>query len=138
MRSSVAYGEAATVLLDEAQKPMWKLCALVVYYPTNIPIPPIGWPSDHNVIVHLAGLQNTVPKCRHYIYPEVQPGFAEQNLDRYDEVSTGLAWSRTLGILRKGLGIEVDLEKVWEDHAEREASILKALFRHCSSGVGNS
>lgn len=116
----VAFGQAAAVVLEEGQKPIWKLCALAAYYPDKIPMPSAGWPSGHNVIVHLASSQNMAPKCRHYIYREVQPGFAENNLDMYDKISAGLAWSRTLAILRKGFEIEVDLERVWEDHAERE------------------
>lgn len=116
----VAFGQAAAVVLEEGQKPIWKLCALVAYYPDKIPMPSAGWPSGHNVIVHLASSQNMAPKCRHYIYREVQLGFAEKNLDMYDKISAGLAWSRTLAILRKGFEIEVDLERVWEDHAERE------------------
>ncbi|KAK0515341.1 hypothetical protein JMJ35_002720 [Cladonia borealis] len=116
----VAFGEAATAVLDIAQKPVWKLCALIAYYPTEVPAPPTGFPNHHNVLVHLASSQHLVPKCRHYIYPEVQPGFAEENLDKFDKVSTNLAWSRTLAALRKGFEMEVDLERIWENHTELE------------------
>ena len=104
---------------------MWKLCALTAYYPTEIPAPVAGFPNDHNIIVHLASSQNLAPKCKHYIYPEVQPGFAEEDLDLYDKISANIAWSRTLATLRKGFEIEVDLEKIWENHTEREAPIVE-------------
>ncbi len=96
---------------------------MIAYYPTDVPAPPTGFPNDHNVLVHLASSQHLVPKCRHYIYPEVQPGFAEEDLDMFDKASANLAWSRTLATLRKGFEMEVDLEKIWENHTEREALI---------------
>lgn len=94
---------------------------MIAYYPTEVPAPPAGFPNERNVLVHLASSQNVVPECRHYVYPEVQPGFAEEDLDIFDKVSANLAWSRTLATLRKGLEIEVDLERIWENHTEREA-----------------
>ena len=41
----LAYGDAAMIVLDVAQKPMPKLCALVAYYPTKLPLPAAGYPS---------------------------------------------------------------------------------------------
>ena len=49
----------------------------------------------------------------------------------FDEVSANLAWSRTLATLRKGLEIEVDLERIWENHTEREALIRVAVGYSC-------
>ena len=100
---------------------------MIAYYPTEIPAPPAGFSNESHVLVHLAGSQNLVPKCRHYVYPEVQPGFAEGQLDTFDKVSANLAWSRTLATLRKGLEIGVDLERIWENHTEREALIGVAV-----------
>ena len=45
----------------------------------------------------------------------------------FHKVSANLAWSRTLATLRKGLEIEVDLERIWENHTEREALIRVAV-----------
>ena len=100
---------------------------MIAYYPTDVPVPPTGFPNDHNVLVHLASSQHLVPECRHYVYPEVQPGFAEEDLDMFDKVSANLAWSRTLATLRKGFEMEVDLERIWENHTEREALIGVAV-----------
>ena len=121
---SAAYGEAASVALDLAMKPIPKLCALVAYYPGNVPIPGTRFPTSLNVVVHLAGLQRKMPSCRYHSYLDVEPGFAEENLDHYDKVSASLAWSRSLAVLRKGFQIEVDLEKIWDDHVARESSCL--------------
>lgn len=117
---AVAFGEAASVVLDMAQKPMHNMCALVAYYPTVFSSPSAGFPPSSNALVHLAGPQETIPKCRHHAYHDVESGFAEKHLETYDKVAANLAWSRTLATLRKGFEIEVDLEKIWEDHVGLE------------------
>lgn len=70
-------------------------------------------------MVHLAAAQNFAPAFNSYVYADSVPGFAEHDLDEYDKVSEGLAWTRTLGAVRKGFKIEVDLETVWEEHVAR-------------------
>lgn len=62
------------------------------------------------------------PKFHSYSYPEALPGFAEVDLEEYDQVSASLAWTRTLAAVRKGFEIDVDLEKVWEEHTTRKFS----------------
>lgn len=57
-------------------------------------------------------------KC--FVYPDAVPGFAESDLDEYDRISAGLAWTRTLGVVRKAHEIDVDLESIWEEHLELE------------------
>lgn len=116
----VAYGEAASEALDMAVKPMPKLCALVAYYPEKVPAPGAGFPPSHNVAIHFAGPQSKTPNCRCYSYPGVEAGFAEEDLEQYDKVSASLAWSRSLAVLRKGFEVEVDLEKIWDDHVALE------------------
>jgi len=54
------------------------------------------------------------------MYPDASAGFAEANCDEYDKVSASLAWSRTLGAVRRAFGIQVDLEEVWENHLALE------------------
>ena len=46
----------------------------------------------------------------------MKPGFAEHDLDEFNKIAASLAWSRTLGVLRKAFKIDVDLEKVREEH----------------------
>ena len=124
---SAAYGEAASVALDVAVEPIPKLCALVAYYPGTIPTTGIGFSTGLNVVVHLAGPLSNAPNCRFYSYPGVEAGFAEENLEQYDKISASLAWSRTLSILRKSFDIEVDLEKIWDDHVACESLFLETL-----------
>ena len=57
-----------------------------------------------------------------YTYQDVEPGFAEHDLDEYDKVAERLAWSRSLSVVRKAFGVEVELEKVWENHLDRMLS----------------
>ena len=121
----LAYGEAAGVVLDVCVKPMPKLCTLVAYYPDAVPAQlGAGYPPSLDVMVHFAGArQLKAPKFKVYSYPE-----AEVDLEEYDKVAAGLAWSRTLAAVRRGFGIEVDLEEVWEEHVAREFSVLGPGF----------
>ncbi len=118
-RGSTAYGEAASIVLALAQKPMPKLCALVAYYPDTLPNPAIGFPPSLDVCVHIPGSQTMAPKYKSYVYPQAESGFAEADLDEYDKVSAGLAWTRTLGTVKKGFEMEVDIEDIWEKHVAR-------------------
>jgi len=54
-----------------------------------------------------------------YTYADVEPGFAEKDLPEFDKVADRLAWTRTLECIRKGFRVEVDLERIWEEHTER-------------------
>ena len=99
---------------------MPKLCALVAYYPPYLPQSSTAFPSSLLVQIHLAGSQQFGSRLPSFRYPDSQPGFAEEDLEEYDKVSARLAWSRALGILRKGFGIDVDLEQIWDRHTELE------------------
>ena len=99
---------------------MPKLCALVAYYPDRLPHPNMGFPPSLNVCVHLAGTQPMGAKYKSYVYPDVTPGFAERDLEEFDRISADLAWTRTLGLVRKALEMEVDLEAIWEEHVALE------------------
>lgn len=149
--TGLAFGEAASFCLDYYLKSTnaSRLCALVAYYPTNIPDTRSRFAKSLRVLVHLAGSNvdmTTTPtalglqgKRRRqtkrispgigtgerlnigypaYTYEYVQPGFAEYDLDEYDKLAADVAWTRSLGVLRKGFGKEVDLEKEWEEHQE--------------------
>lgn len=120
----IAYGDAAAVCLDVHIKPMPHLCALVCYYPTTIPSPKTKYPPHLQLTVHLAASQGFAPAFPSYTYQGVQPGFAEHDLEEYNKVAAGLAWTRTLGAVRKGFKIDVDLEEVWEKHVARTKPIL--------------
>ncbi|PGH19009.1 hypothetical protein AJ79_00043 [Helicocarpus griseus UAMH5409] len=112
----VAYGEAASLVLEACTKPMPKLCAVVAYYPTRIPQPTGGFPSQLCMKIHLAGTQNFSGKYNCYTYVHSKPGFAQLDLPEYDEISSRLAWSRTLACLREGFEIHRDIEPLWERH----------------------
>ncbi|RJE21365.1 dienelactone hydrolase [Aspergillus sclerotialis] len=147
----IAFGEAASFCLDYYLKSTnsSRLCALIAYYPTNIPDTRSRFPHSLRVLVHLAGKNvdmTTTPtalglqgKRRRqmkqinpgigtgerlnigypaYTYEYVQPGFAEYDLDEYDKLAADISWTRSLDVLRKGFGKQVDLEKGWEEHQE--------------------
>ncbi|KAI4238117.1 MAG: hypothetical protein LQ349_001320 [Xanthoria aureola] len=116
----VAYGEAAETVLEIAHKPVPKLCALVAYYPERMSVPGAGYPPSLKLVVHIAGSQGFMPGDYAYSYPDAVPGFAEHDLDVFDKVSAGLAWSRSLDVIRMAFEIEVDLEAIWDRHSELE------------------
>ena len=97
------------------------LNTLVAYYPSSIPSPKTKFPPHLHVVVHLAASQGFAPAFNSYVYQDVEPGFAEHDLDEFDKVAAALAWTRTLGAVRKGFKIEVNLEKIWEEHVARMA-----------------
>jgi hypothetical protein len=106
----VAYGDAATVCLDVATKPMPHCIALICYYPSRIPHPNQKYPSQLHLVVHIAESQDLPAAFPTYVYPDVDEGFAEHDLDQYDHVAADLAWSRSLSAARKGFKQQVDLD----------------------------
>ncbi|GAB7366317.1 hypothetical protein MBLNU230_g8117t1 [Neophaeotheca triangularis] len=116
----VAYGDAASVALDHYIKPQPKVAALVAYYPLHIANPNARYPPHLELQCHIAGSQNFAPAFNSYTYTGAEVGFAERDLADFDKISASLAWTRTLGILRKAFKIEVDLEKIWEEHVALE------------------
>jgi SnoaL-like domain len=101
-------------------KPMPKLCALAAYYPTRLPTSRTGFPPSLLVQIHIAFSQNFGTRHPSYTYPDTASGFAEHDSDQYDKVGSRLAWSRSLALMRKGFGIDVDLEAIWENHTTLE------------------
>lgn len=147
----IAFGEAASFCLEYFLKPTngSRLCALIAYYPTNIPDTRSRYPPSIHFLTHLAGETvdvTTVPRMlglegkkktttrqlnpgigtgeRMYIghtaytYEYAQPGFAEHDIDEYNRLACDLAWSRSLKVLKKGFGKDMDLEKSWDEHLE--------------------
>jgi hypothetical protein len=64
-----------------------------------------------------------------FSYEGVDAGFAEHDLDEYDAVADALAWSRSLSMVRRGFGAEVDLERVWEENEERCGLLFTEKYR---------
>ncbi|KAJ9649069.1 hypothetical protein H2199_000982 [Coniosporium tulheliwenetii] len=116
----IAYGAPSSICLDIHTEPQPHLAVLVCYYPPSIADPRARYPPHLQLVVHLAGSQGFNPAFASYTYPGTEPGFAEHDLEAFDKVAAGLAWSRTLGAVRKGFGVEVDLERIWEGHVQEE------------------
>ena len=76
-----------------------------------------GYPLDLKILLHTVGsTQKVALGYKSYLYPHADTGFAEARRETYDKASAGLAWSRTLGVVRSTFGIQVDLKEVWENH----------------------
>lgn len=112
----VAYGHAATLLLDQAFESLPKLCAFVAFYPSSLPEVNSMPRNNLNLQMHLAGDQPFAPKYPTFHYPNTYEGFNERNNPAYDRLASGLAWSRALDCVRTGFGFHPDLEGVWERH----------------------
>lgn len=56
--------------------------------------------------------------CPTYSYKEVGPGFAEHDLEEFDEIAAGVAWTRTLKVLREAFALKVDVEGIRDRHVE--------------------
>jgi hypothetical protein len=63
-----------------------------------------------HLIVHLAESQGLTANVPTYNYPGVEDGFAEHDLDQFNSISTNLAWSRSLRIVRRGFKQDSNLE----------------------------
>jgi len=97
-------------------KPQPHLAALIAYYPATITNPKQKYPPHLNILCHLAASQGFAPAFPSYTYQGVEAGFAEHDLEEFNKVAASLAWSRTLGTLRKALKLEDDLEQVRVDN----------------------
>ncbi|KAJ5618674.1 hypothetical protein N7528_006785 [Penicillium herquei] len=53
-----------------------------------------------------------------FTYSDAEPGFAEHDMEEYDNLAADLAWTRTIKNVRRGFSRDVDLESRWEDHQE--------------------
>lgn len=119
-RPQIAYGHAAKVILRQAFfDPIPKLCALVAFYPPSLPDATSTPPQNLRVIVHLAGNQPFAPRYKSYSYPSTNPGFDQEDSGVHDKLASSLAWSRSLDCVRKGFGINVDIEAVLDNHLLR-------------------
>ena len=72
------------------------------------------------VVLHWAGEQPIESEpgdsVETHAYPGVAPGFALADSPGYDTQAAAMAYSRTLGLLRKVLGPHYDLSSLWEAH----------------------
>lgn len=116
----IAYGDAASVVLKTAMKPLAKCCAIIAFYPPLLPSPKTMYPGSHQLQVHVAGLSQASPRpdmCewKLYQYKQCATGFADRSSKAYSEVEADLSWSRALACVRKGFNRNVDLEPVVEN-----------------------
>ena len=71
-----------------------------------------------------AGLGGTLKlNARSYSYKGVGAGFAENDLEEFDGAAAGVAWTRTVGALREGFGVRVEVEAVRDRFVEGELPV---------------
>lgn len=100
---------------------------MVAYYPAKIPSPKTKYPTQLEVLCHIAGSQGFAPAFPSYTYRSAHPGFAEHDLETFDKVAASLAWSRTLRVIRKGFKLDdINLEPLREKHTSQLYAIRDA------------
>jgi hypothetical protein len=117
----IAFGRSATHALALAIYSLPSLLAVIAYYPPSLPGTPKGFHPGVRVLLHLPSTTPFSPAANppHLtvrVYADVGPGFAEEGSKEYDGIAAGLAYSRSLDLLRRTVGPEVDLEDVWSKH----------------------
>jgi hypothetical protein len=70
-----------------------------------------------------------------YKYPGVEEGFAESDLDEYDAAAAGLAWSRSLGVVRKALRIASDIERIRDEQLDRRFHGNPHKYQHYKTDI---
>ncbi len=87
------------------------------------------------LIFHFAGLDRYAPNdvveriraafadrgdVRIHVYPGVDHAFASPERPTFDKAAAAMAYSRSLGLMRRTLGLEYDLSSLWDKHLEHE------------------
>jgi carboxymethylenebutenolidase len=87
---------------------------VVMYDPPSVAADVPGCP----VLRHVAGAGEaaSVRGVTEYRYPGTVSGFSLPESAAYDKAAAEMAFSRTLGLLRKAIGPEYDLDALWEIH----------------------
>ncbi|THW73885.1 dienelactone hydrolase [Aureobasidium pullulans] len=64
-----------------------------------------------------------------YKYDGVEAGFAESDLDEYDAAAASVAWSRSIGVVKKALRMASEIERIRDEHVDhtKKGNISKAL-----------
>jgi hypothetical protein len=133
----IAYGDAASICLEVAVKPIRHCCALVCYYPSQISRPNQTFPSQLELVVHLAERQRLTANFPTFVYPDVEEGFAELDLDDiYDSTAAGLAWTRSLTAIRRAFKQYINIESV-KDRFTALTTNAKDVTNAMSTTVGD-
>ncbi|RPA90234.1 hypothetical protein L873DRAFT_1718632 [Choiromyces venosus 120613-1] len=116
----LAFGQSAFYALSLATSSLPSLTVVIAYYPPMLPSAPRGFHPGIKVLIHLpasAPFSVSGRGVKVSVYDGAEAGFAEEEGEgSYDKVSAGLAYSRTLALLRETVGPEVDLEGIWSEH----------------------
>jgi len=121
-------GDAASIVLKVAQKPLPRCCAIIAFYPSALPTPKYKFPTLLKVQIHVPGTQQSphpdMCEWTLYRYEHCAVGFADPSARAYSAVEANLAWSRALGCIYRAFKKDVDIEPlvqaVWAAKYEEE------------------
>jgi carboxymethylenebutenolidase len=105
-------------------------CAVAYEPGGDLPAPDVAAGTAAPLVVHLAGSDPAIAWIEErfaghleiavHVYPGTLPGFADKNSTHYRRSAASLAHSRSIALLRRVLGPDYDLEKLWEAHTNYE------------------
>jgi len=108
-----------TNIIEVLHRPSPRL--IIAYYPPMLPGASRGFHPGIKIPINLpasAPFSLSGRGVKVSVYEGMEAGFAEEEDGggSYDRIATGLAYSRSLAVLRGTVGPEVDLEGIWSEH----------------------
>lgn len=127
----LAFGDATRAALDEAARPD---CAAFVCFdaPDDLTgaLEALARRLPERVAVHRAGGGVRRPAAadapKRFFYPAAAPGFALSPRSDDDRFAAGVAYSRTLDVLKRALGPRPDLAALFAEHLRLEFEVRDA------------
>lgn len=121
MVGAVGFGDGAGACLDALAA--GEIDCAAIYDPPDPAAATAAATPDRPVVVHMAGSDApppTWPVIATHAYPDCASGFALEGDNADSRPYADLAFSRTLGLLRRILGPWYDLSALWEAHVACE------------------
>ena len=118
LNGAIGFGAGAGPCVDALAGGLIDCAA--VYDP---PDPAVALTTGRPIVVHVAGPDapaSNYPVVSVHAYPACRDGFALDGDKNFDQPHADIAYSRTLGVLRRTLGPYFDLSTLWEAHVAFE------------------
>lgn len=89
-------------------------CPVVVHFPEHDHVP------GAQAMARARAIRGADQPIEMYLYPAQPAGFAWTGHDAYDRPAAGMAYSRTLALLRRTVGPQYDLAAIFDEHVMLE------------------
>ena len=100
-----------------------KFCECTIIYSQSVPIGSSSLDlQPDSTICHQTTESKGHSSITNFVYADQKTRFFDCNSDNFDKPSASIAYSRTLGFLKRKLGPIYDLQELWEQHTMFEFS----------------